>query len=249
VAAILDGAVDVSRPGDGAGDVSRPGDGPGAVSRRGARVRGLRDGEEVARFYSGRIKARARRALLKLDLNPRAELVEDVVQETYCRLLDEGGRRISACRAASEGEVVNYLGQVVERVVIDQLRRQLSQKRGGNRVLRIDGEVERRCAARLVDPRGTPEDHLLAAERRRLLFSGWREIGREPAGARNLRILRLAFVEGRSSREIARALGKIAPSSVDSVVHRLRRRLSEEGMALPRRSPYHPVPGEPRRRL
>jgi RNA polymerase sigma factor (sigma-70 family) len=167
----------------------------------------------------------------------RVDQVEDVVQEVYCRLLDGGGRRLTACHAESEGQAVSYLARVVERVVIDQVRKRLAAKRGAGRTVASAGPQAKRLLERKEDPAGTPEDRLLAAERRRLVLAHWRDIGSAPQGRRNLRILRLALIEGWSSREIARTLGKLAPSSVDSVVHRLRRRLSEEGVALPRRPP------------
>jgi RNA polymerase sigma factor (sigma-70 family) len=207
------------------------------VSRRRARVRGLPGAEDVVRCYGGRVEARARWSLRQLGVAARADQVEDVVQEVYCRLLDGGGRRLSACHAESEGQAVSYLARVVERVVIDQVRKRLAAKRGAGRTVASAGPQAKRLLERKEDPAGTPEDRLLAAERRRLVLAHWRDIGSAPQGRRNLRILRLALIEGWSSREIARTLGKLAPSSVDSVVHRLRRRLSEEGVALPRRPP------------
>ena len=209
------------------------------VSRPRTRVRGLPGGEDVVRWYGGRLAARARWSLRQFGVAPRADQVEEVVQEVYCRLLDDDGRRLTACHAESEGQAVSYLARVVERVVIDQIRKRLAAKRGGGRTVGL-GPEERRLLECRADPAGTPEDRLLAAERRRLVLAHWRDIGREMQGRRNLRILRLALIEGWSSREIARTLGKLAPSSVDSVVHRLRRRLSEEGVALPRRPPSFP---------
>jgi RNA polymerase sigma factor (sigma-70 family) len=202
----------------------------------------LAGGEDVLRCYGRKLAARARRALAEFGEAPEADRVEEVVQEVYCRLLDAQGHRLAACRAESEGQAFSYLGRVVERVVLDQLRARLAAKRGGGRLRPLSGVRERREAQRVVDPVGTPEDRLLAAERRRLLLEQWRDIASRPTGRRDLRILRLALVEGWSSREIARTLGKLAPSSVDSVVHRLRRRLSGDGIDLPRR-----VPGLPER--
>jgi DNA-directed RNA polymerase specialized sigma24 family protein len=161
--------------------------------------------------------------------------VEEVMQEVYCRLLDRDA--LTACRAANEAQAVTYLFKVVDSVVFDQLRLGRAAKRGGGWAARsMPSAQERRLLRSKVDPGGTPEDRLLAAEQRRLLFERWRDIGNEMQGERNLRILRLALIEGWSSREIART-HKLAPSSVDTVVHRLRRRLSEDGYALPRRTP------------
>ncbi len=205
------------------------------VPRRGKRVRGLPSGEEIVRRFGERLEAKAWRALAQLGAPPRADQVEEVLQEVYCRLLDRDA--LTACRAANEGQAVAYLFRVVDSVVFDQLRRGRAAKRGGGWASRsMPRAQERRLLRAKVDPGGTPEDRLLASERRRLLFACWRDIGNEMQGERNLRILRLALIEGWSSREIART-HKLSPSSIDTVVHRLRRRLSEDGYALPRRTP------------
>lgn len=205
-------------------------DGP----RPGRRVRGLPGGDEVVRYYGLRLEAKARRFLVQFGLVPWAEQVQEVMQEVYCRLLDRDG--LNACRAANEAQAVTYLFRVVESVVVDQLRHFRAAKRGGGRHRPLPSAEERRLVESKIDPGGTPEDRLLAAERRRLVLAHWRAIGREMQGERNLHILRLALIEGWSSREIGRT-HKLAPSSVDTVVHRLRRRLSEDGFDLPRRPP------------
>ena len=216
------------------------------VPRPRVRARGLPGGEDLVRRYGRRLAQRVRSTFYLFGEFPRAEQVEEMVQEVYCRLLADGERRLAACRAEGEGQAVSYLSRVVERVVIDQFRRRRADKRGGGR-LRPLASAEQRL---LYDPAGNPEERLLAAERRQLLLAQWREIAGEIQGERNLRILRLALLEGWSSREIAQELGKIRPSSVDSVVHRLRRRLAGEGVALPRRStvrsPRRPAPASDR---
>ena len=205
------------------------------VPRRGKRVRGLPCGEEIVRRFGGRLEIKARRALARFGVPPRADQVQEVIQEVYCRLLERDA--LTACHAASEAQAVSYLFRVVESVVVDQLRLGRAAKRGGGRATKgMPSGEERRLLKSKVDPGGTPEDRLLAAERRRLIFAHWRDIGNEVQGRRNLRILRLALLEGWSSREIART-HKLAPSSVDTVIHRLRRRLSRDGFALPRRTP------------
>jgi DNA-directed RNA polymerase specialized sigma24 family protein len=207
------------------------------VSRSGARALGRLGRDEVAR-YGGRLAARARQALRQSGYPQGKDQVQDVVQEVYCRLLAGGGHRLTACRAAEEGQVVSYLGRVVERVVIDQGRRDRAAKRGGGSRGRIAGAEAWSLLHGQADPRGTPEDRLLAAERCRLFFKEWRDLGRESTGRRNLRILRLALIEGRSSREIAKILGELSPSGVDTVIYRLRRHLSGLGVAVPRRPSF-----------
>jgi len=223
--------------------------GTAEVSPSGARVRGLLGRDEVAR-YDGRLAVRARQALRESGYCQAKDHIQDVVQEVYCRLLDGGGRRLTACWAAGEGQVVSYLGRVVERVVLDQGRRDRAVKRGGGRRGWFACAEAWCLAFHQTDARGNPEDRLLAAERYRLLLQTWRDLSRQAAGRRNLRILELALIEGRSSREIAGILGELSPSGVDTVIYRLRRHLSATlGVALPRRSPVlaprAPTPPQP----
>ena len=80
----------------------------------------------------------------------------------------------------------------------------------------------------------------MLAECRRLLLERCRVIAesmtRRSDRERNLRILRLAFLEGWTSREIAgAAAGRLAASTVDSLVHRARRHLARGGLRAPSR--------------
>ncbi len=87
-----------------------------------------------------------------------------------------------------------------------------------------------------VDPRGTPEDLLLAAERRRCFRTVCGRLLPGPTAARDTRVLELALLGGWSSLEIARGLGgRLAASTVDTLVYRLRRRLAASGIAVPKR--------------
>ena len=55
------------------------------------------------------------------------------------------------------------------------------------------------------------------------------ELGGEQQGRRNLRVLELAAIEGCTALEISRRLaGALTPSSVHTVLHRLRRQLGAE---------------------
>jgi DNA-directed RNA polymerase specialized sigma24 family protein len=85
-----------------------------------------------------------------------------------------------------------------------------------------------------VDSRGTPEELAILAEARRALVDRCRRLASAAMypddRQRNLRVLRWALVEGWSSQEIVRAEGgRIAVSTVDTLVHRARRRLARGG--------------------
>jgi RNA polymerase sigma factor (sigma-70 family) len=189
----------------------------------------------VAR-YDRPLAAAVRRALARVGEPARRELVEETVQEVYCRLLERHARRGGLWRA-SDRELVGYLGRVARSVVIDQLRNARAVKRGGERPRPVAVDAQDDPLDRVADPRATPEERLLGRERRRLFLDRCRRsAGSRALGRRDLRILELALLDGWSSREISRAIGgTLLPSSVDTLLHRLKRRLAAGGVHLPRR--------------
>jgi len=190
-------------------------------------------GEFVERFH-GRLVVAVRRALLRLAGGLRYdERVEDLVQEVYCRLLGDG-RRKRTFHGQTEAQLMSYLRRVAISVVIDARREALAEKRwGGQRIAWTDWNPE---AGGSVVAESGPEHRLLAGERRRAFLSVCRlALGRQ-ANSATVEIARLALLEGWTSREIAAGLGgRMGVAGVDSVIHRLRRRLAFQGIALPRR--------------
>jgi DNA-directed RNA polymerase specialized sigma24 family protein len=107
-------------------------------------------------------------------------------------------------------------------VVFDQLRAARAQKRGG----RWAGEAAAAGEAELVmDPSGTPEDQLLASERRQQLLARCGAVAGLSCGRRGARVLELALLGGWSGAEIAGALGEATPNEVEHLLRELRRRL------------------------
>lgn len=194
--------------------------------------------EELVRRYGRLLTLCVCRVLRARGVHPSPDLVEEMVQEAYVRLLTRGERRLEQCRAEGEKQVIVYLARVAERVALDELRAANARKRGAGVLVPL-GSREAAPAATAVDPGETPEVLALRRELRRLLLEVCGALpGRANHGGRrrNLRILRLALLEGWSSREIARAEGgRLAASTVDTVVHRARRLLARHGYALPGR--------------
>lgn len=190
--------------------------------------------ESFVERYGPTIEAGVRRALRRSAARrghgpDRAAQLEDLVQECYCRLLEGGGRRLAEFRGLTEPEARAWLLRVAERSTRDRLRSARAEKRGGARTAAPWREVDR-----LRDRSGSPERRAigrqeLARFRRRL-----RRLSRTP---RDERILRLVFLGGLTSREVARLSGgALSPSTIDTVVHRFRERLAAEGIAVARRS-------------
>jgi RNA polymerase sigma factor (sigma-70 family) len=159
--------------------------------------------------------------------------LDDLVQEVYCRVLE--GRVASAVGDWSTAQLWSYLNRTANSVVVDAVRCRCARKRGG--AARADGDVgtaddrtvwaaDEECAS---GP--TPEDRLLARDGARALRRRVRQLG-GAQGSRNLRILELSAVEGCTAAEIsARLAGTLSPSSVHTILHRLRRQLASVGGA------------------
>jgi DNA-directed RNA polymerase specialized sigma24 family protein len=183
--------------------------------------------EELIRIYEPLVRGQVYQWLRKAGGHPEQEQVDERAQEVYYRLLAGGAHRLRLLRRWSEGQVVTYLSRVVQGVMADELRARATLKRGGGGRI-----VARICeiAERAVDPRGTPEDDALLREGRRVVLARCRSLldpnlGQEDR-RRSLRILRRALLDGWTGEEIQRAEGgRLAASTIHSLVHRVRRRL------------------------
>lgn len=192
--------------------------------------------EFVARFHSRLITA-VRRSLLRLGMpGADAERVEDLVQEVYFRLLGGGGRP-RRFLGTSEAQLMTYLQRVALSVVVDERRVALARKRrsGPHVVLQEWRLASLAGVAGLADVAG-PEERLLLGEKRRAFVEICRDALGRRASPTALTIARLALLEGWTSREIAAGLGgQIGVAGVDSVIYRLRCKLSSRGIELPHR--------------
>jgi len=194
--------------------------------------------EELVRRYGDTLQSQVRQSLRSAGFPIEPEQVEERVQEVYYRLVMGGTGRLRLLRQWSRRQVVAYLARVAERVVVDELRALATIKRGGPR-LTFAGCLSE-LAGRLRDPRSNPEEQAMLGEARRLLLERCRllvgsMIWRDDH-ERCLRVLRRALLDGWSSREISRAEGgRMAVSSVDTLVCRARQRLARGGFEVPSR--------------
>lgn len=187
--------------------------------------------EELVRRHGETLKVRIRGILRAAGIDPGPERLEEMVQEVYFRLLSRGMKHLN--RGVDNRDLVPaYMARIAERVAIDEVRAHRSGRHTKVRWVPVDPENL------VADSSSNPEDRFLRAEKRRLFLDRCRAVaalGRENQ-RRNFRILHLAFLEGWSSREIARAEGRLAASTVDTVVSRARRLLEKRlGVALPSR--------------
>ena len=184
---------------------------------------------ELVDRYGRHLRVGVCRALRRCGQPARRDRVDDLVQEAYCRLLEDRGRRLRTFRGTVPAELGSWLQRIAERTAIDHLRSDAAAKRGHDRVV-----PERAVGEGPPDPAGSP--HRRAEQRERLRHFAHRCRALAPDD-RAARILKLVLVGGWTSRDVARASrGAVSPSRVDSMVHRLRRRLAAEGFALADRS-------------
>ncbi|HEX4495308.1 MAG TPA: hypothetical protein VIE43_06535 [Thermoanaerobaculia bacterium] len=187
--------------------------------------------EELIHRYDPLVRGQLHRRLRGGGPPPEPEQVDERAQEVYCRLLAGGSRRLRLLRRSSEGQVVSYMTRIVRGVIADEIRARAAIKRGGG-----GRAVARLCeiAERAVDPRGTPEDDALLRDGRRVVLARCRSLldpnlGQEDR-RRSLRILRRALLDGWTGEEIRQAEGgRLAASTIHSLVHRVRRRLVARG--------------------
>ena len=159
--------------------------------------------------------------------------MEELVQELYCRLL---ASRHGGFRGHSEDELWRYLARVSHSLIVDRRRAYGARKRRAEPESSNAAVIERQQS---FEPH-TPEDRLLRKESRQLFYRRCVEVARGDRTVLKLRALSLALLEGWSSRDIAQRLeGSLSPGQIDGLVSKLRRRLAQEGIELPRR---HPVP-------
>jgi len=192
--------------------------------------------DRLVRRHRRRVAGAVRRVLHRAGARPLPEDVDDLVQEVWYRLLERCGPGLGPLGGLDEPRAGAYLARVARNAASDRLRRERAVKRGRG-WLRRDGLAAECAAESVADPAPSPEERALAGERRRRFRAVCRRHApRGRRGARDAAIAERALVDGWSSRRIAAALGgELTPSSVDSVVHRMRAALAREGIELPRR--------------
>ncbi len=186
--------------------------------------------ELVARFEPS-IAQGVRRALKRCELPAHPDRVDDLVQDTFCRLLEKDRRRLKSFQGTAEAQAAAWIKRLAERSALDQIRAARARRRGGVAQPWPTRAPELLPARKVA---ASPEHRALHRERLRQFLTYCRTLG---SGERNARILRLVLVEGWSSREVSKACrGALAPSAVDSIVYRFRRRLAHADLPVPQRA-------------
>ena len=180
------------------------------------------------RLVAGVVKAAGRGGR-----RPDREWVGEMLQEVYCRLLENQRLILRRFRGTTDAQAHAYLKRVAETVTVDHLRSYAAAKRGGPDAHVVSTSLLDDAVA---DLRQSPEANAVRRDSWRHFWRRCRRGLRSRHLARDLAILQLAVFEGWTSREIATALGgRLTISSVDTILHRLRRRLEAQDIYLPDR--------------
>jgi DNA-directed RNA polymerase specialized sigma24 family protein len=194
-----------------------------------------RDWDDFIHRYGWLLRMHVYRASQRAGFQAGCEPLEDWVQEAYYRLLAGGAPRLRQMRGWSFPRIAAYLARVANGVVFDECRSRGAIKRGKGFRITLEGRLTE-IADRAIDPRATPEQNALRRQRQRMFFDYCHTLVdarlAEPDRRRAVRILQRTFLAGWSSAEIIRAEGgRLAPSTVHSVVHRARRRITAAPLA------------------
>ena len=83
-------------------------------------------------LFKPRLAAGVTRALWRSGQQTSRDLVAELIQESYCRLLANDRQVLRAFRGTTDAEACAYLIRVAESVTLDRLRSQAAAKRGAD---------------------------------------------------------------------------------------------------------------------
>lgn len=166
------------------------------------------------------------------------DLLDEVIQETYVRLLQNDRRVLRGCRGRSETTIRSYLRRVARSTLIDWLRARRALKRGPAIELSIDaldvlaGDVN---GFDVPSRASSPLDAIYLQElRRRFRRECWCVARPGGTAPRDIWITERMVVDGWNSREAAGVV-QLAPATVATVLSRMRRELRRRGLVVPGR--------------
>ncbi len=157
-----------------------------------------------------------------------ADIVPDLAQEVYVRLVQRDGQALRTFRGTTEFSVMAFLARISSSVVQDHQRQMMSEKRRANIVPIEMAKAGERGALRSAD---SPE---FDANTLSSILS-WIDVERIVEGdpdrknaRRNALIFKLHYIDGFEAGEIARFPGfELTKSGVETILARLRKRIQK----------------------
>jgi RNA polymerase sigma-70 factor (ECF subfamily) len=156
------------------------------------------------------------------------DVISDLAQDVYLRLVQHDGRILRSFRGATEFSVMAFLARVAMSVVADQYRRESADKRSAS-LISIE-EARETMDEKLHRESPDFDVNSLAA------MLSWIDVERVLQGdpdqrnaRRNLLIFKLHYMDGFTAAEIAGFPAfDLTKSGVDSILARLRKRLQND---------------------
>lgn len=176
-----------------------------------------------------------------VDASRPGEVIDDLTQEVFIRLIDAERRALAAFRGLSENSIYTYLHTIAVNLVRDHFKKLRAQRRPPaatslNEPLRTaDGPAENSTLGDYLpsaDP--NPEEIAESLELERRISSAVAESTLSSISSRDRLIFRLIFVQGLSVEDVASYRGmKLSTSGVEKRVRKIRvvvkKILAEEG--------------------
>jgi len=174
-----------------------------------------------------------------VDMGSPPELIEDLTQEVFVRLVNGDRRALARFRGLNEYSIFTYLYTIVVNLVRDHFKSLRAQRKPRHAssiqdpLRTADGPLAATLGDVLASPEPGPDTVAETMELRRRLHEAVDEASSDCSGRDRL-IFRLYFVEGLTIREIAaiRTVG-LSSSGVEKRVRKIRtaikKKLEEEG--------------------
>lgn len=132
----------------------------------------------------------------------RGSDVQDLVQEVWLALFEQGGRKLRAYRPDRGATLEQFVGLITEREVVEMFRRRSAQKRGGH-LQAVSTNEPRGANLELVTSHPGPEEQVVS---KNLAARLWARLEKQLAPRGKL-VFRLLYTDGLEPGEVARALG------------------------------------------
>ena len=157
-----------------------------------------------------------------------ADIVPDLAQEVFVRLVQRDGQNLRSFRGTTEFSAMAFLARISSSVVQDHQRQLMSEKRRANVVPIETAKIAEIAAARSA---GSPEFDSSTLSS----IISWIDIERIVEGdpdrknaRRNALIFKLHYIDGFEAGEISRFPGfELTKSGVETILARLRKRIQK----------------------
>jgi DNA-directed RNA polymerase specialized sigma24 family protein len=157
-----------------------------------------------------------------------ADIVPDLAQEVYLRLVQPDGRTLRSFRGTTEFSVMAFLAKISSSVVHDYYRAETSGKRRGQ-VIPIDSAEAAEIHGKKPADSPQTDSSLLSS------VASWIDVERIVQGEpdrrnarRNALIFKLHYIDGFQAGEIAGFPGfELTKAGVEAILTRLRKRIQE----------------------